>query len=412
MDKTARVLETLTKNTVHIETVEDLKKKLALARPLVVKAGFDPTAPDLHLGHTVLLKKMKEFQDLGHRVVFVVGDFTAMIGDPSGKNEARKPLTKREILKNAETYKEQVFKVLDPERTEIRFNSEWLGALGTEGLIRLCAKYTVSRMLERDDFKKRIHECVPLYIHELLYPLLQAFDSVALSADVELGGSDQLFNLLVGRAIQKDYGQEPQVVMTVPLLEGTDAKVVDGRLVGAKMSKSLGNYVGVAEPPLTQFLKLMAISDDLMWRYLEVVLGWDKGRIEEEKDACMKGVRHPRDVKEQMAFQIIKWFHGEEHARKAVEEGNRWLKERVREEGILECVVRAPEEGVSLFYALREAGLLKSTSEARRKAEEGAIYLDGHRVGADEIRILMPGHVHTVRIGRKILARIRVLEQS
>lgn len=409
MEQADKALEILLRNTVHIETVEDLKRKIALGRPLVIKAGFDPTAPDLHLGHTVLLNKMKDFQDLGHRVVFVVGDFTAMIGDPSGRNEARRPLSKDEILKNAETYKEQVFKVLDAGRTEIRFNSEWLGALGAEGVIRLCAKYTVSRMLERDDFKKRFHEGIPLFIHELLYPLLQAYDSVALKADVELGGSDQLFNLLVGRAIQKDYGQEPQVVMTVPLLEGTDAKMVDGRLVGVKMSKSLGNYVGVAESPLTQFLKLMAISDDLMWRYLEVLLGWDKGEIEKVKDACARGEKNPRDVKERMAFEIVKRFHGEEGALRAVEEGNRWLRGRVREEGVQECVVSAPKDGIMLFLALKEAGLVKSTSEARRKAEEGAIYLDGEKVQGEEVRKLLPGDVHTVRVGRKILARIKVV---
>jgi tyrosyl-tRNA synthetase len=248
-----------------------------------------------------------------------------------------------------------------------------------------------------------------LFIHELLYPLLQAYDSVALKADVELGGSDQLFNLLVGRAIQKDYGQEPQVVMTVPLLEGTDARVVDGRLVGAKMSKSLGNYVGVAESPLTQFLKLMAISDDLMWRYLEVLLGWDKGEIEKVKDACARGEKNPRDVKEKMAFEIVKRFHGEEGALRAVEEGNRWLRERVRDEGVQECVVSAPKDGIMLFLALKEAGLVKSTSEARRKAEEGAIYLDGEKVQGEEVRKLLPGDVHTVRVGRKILARIKVV---
>ena len=270
------------------ETPAELGKKLQRSRetgkPLVVKAGFDPTAADLHLGHTVLLNRMRRFQELGHQVVFVVGDFTAMIGDPTGRNETRKPLTPEQIRGNAETYTAQVYKVLDPARTIVRFNSEWLRPLGAEGLIRLAAKYTVSRMLERDDFKKRFASETPIGVHEFLYPLLQAYDSVALNADVELGGSDQLFNLLVGRVLQRDAGQEPQVVLTMPLLEGTDAKVVDGVLTGAKMSKSLNNYIGVNEEPATQFLKVMAISDDLMWRYLDLLSAKSSAEVADLKE--------------------------------------------------------------------------------------------------------------------------------
>lgn len=403
------IIQKLCRNVVHVETLHDLRERLARKRVLTVKAGFDPTAPDLHLGHTVLLRKMREFQELGHRVVFVVGDFTALIGDPTGRNEARKPLTTEEVRANAATYQAQVFKVLDAARTEVRFNSEWLAGLGTEGLVRLAARYTVSRMLERDDFKKRFKEESPIGIHELLYPLLQAYDSVALEADVELGGSDQLFNLLVGRAIQRDYGQEPQIVMTLPLLEGTDAKLVDGRLVGAKMSKSYGNYIGITEPPLTQFLKLMAISDDLMWRYYEVLTDHDPAWLEERKKACAAGLEHPRDLKQALAFEIISRFHGEETAKKACEEGNRWLRERaVNVDEVAEATLFAPPEGALFFQGLRDVGLAQSTSEARRKVAEGAVYLDEERVGPDPPR-LMPGRTYLVRFGRKRVMRVRVL---
>jgi len=407
MDVSA-TLERLCRNAVHIETRGDLASKLARKPRLVVKAGFDPTAPDLHLGHTVLLNKMREFQELGHRVVFVVGDFTALIGDPTGRNEARRPMSHEEIRSNAQTYQRQVFRVLDPAATEIRYNSEWLAALGTEGVIRLAAKYTVSRMLERDDFKKRFREEAPIAIHEFLYPLLQAYDSVALDADVELGGSDQLFNLLVGRAIQRDYGQEPQVVLTVPLLEGTDARMVGGRLCGAKMSKSLGNYIGITEPPRVQFLKIMGISDDAMWRYYEVLTDRGAEWIAERRLACREGRENPRDWKQALAVELIARFHGREEAEHAAEEGNRWLREReIAREDIPQMTLQAPPDGVLLLQALRDLGIAASTSEARRKVAEGAVWLDGERV-TEAPAPLEPGREYVVRYGRKKVVRIRV----
>lgn len=406
-------IEELLIGTVKCETAGDLHRKLARSRstgtPLVIKAGFDPTAADLHLGHTVLLTKMRRFQELGHQVVFVVGDFTALIGDPTGRNEARKPLTAEQIQANAETYTAQVFKVLDPAKTVVRHNSEWLRPLGAEGLIRLAAKYTVSRMLERDDFKKRFAAETPISVHEFLYPLLQAYDSVALKADVELGGSDQLFNLLVGRSLQRDYGQEPQVVLTMPLLEGTDAKVVDGVLTGAKMSKSLGNYVGVTEEPTTQFLKIMAVSDDLMWRYFELLSTRTSVEVSEVRARCKAHAMNPRDVKESLALEIVARFHGAEAAEAAKAAANRWLREKSVAE-LAEKSVEAPAEGLSLAVALREAGMAASSGEARRKIGEGAVWMDDSRVVADVL--LMPGEVRTIRYGKKVAARITVVAKA
>jgi len=399
------------RGTIHCETPKELEEKLrrcrAGGRPLVIKAGFDPTAPDLHLGHTVLLNKMRTFQELGHRVVFVVGDFTARIGDPTGRNEARPPLTPEEIDRNAETYAAQVFRVLDPGRTEIRRNSEWLQPLGAEGLIRLAARYTVSRMLERDDFHRRFHGGLPIGIHEFLYPLLQGQDSVALQADVELGGTDQLFNLLVGRSLQRDSGQEPQVVLTLPLLEGTDARMVDGVLNGSKMSKSQGNYIGVTEPPTTQFLKVMSISDDLMWRWFDLLSRRPPEEVALWKEECRAHRRNPREVKEMLAEELVGRFHGPEEARRAREEGNRWLRDKSLEE-IPEVVLTAPGTGIPLVVALRQAGVAVSSSEARRRLAEGAIHLDGQRVQEDVP--LMPGETREVRYGRKVAVRIRVVE--
>jgi tyrosyl-tRNA synthetase len=393
--------------SVHCETRDDLQRKLATGRPLVVKAGFDPTAPDLHLGHTVLLNRMRRFQDLGHQVVFIVGDFTALIGDPTGRNEVRKPLSSEQIQANARTYTEQVYKVLDRERTIVRFNSEWLAPLGTEGLIKLAAKYTVSRMLERDDFKKRFHAQAPISVHELLYPLLQAYDSVAIRADIELGGSDQLFNLLVGRAIQKDYGVEPQVVLTMPLLEGTEARVVDGVLTGSKMSKSLGNYIGVSEPPTDQFLKVMRVSDDLMWRYFELLSRRPPAEVRALRDACVTKKLNPRDAKESLAVELVARFHGAEAAEAAREAGNRWLRERaVDQEAVEERTLEAPAEGLLLAAAIRDLGLA-SASEARRKIGEGAVYVDDERA-SDPTAKLEPGRTCLVRYGRKKVVRVSV----
>ena len=312
----------ITRGTVDLHVAEELKKKLQRAydtgKPLQIKAGFDPNRPDLHLGHSLLLTRMRRFQEFGHEVVFLIGDFTAMIGDPTGKSATRPPLTRDEVLVNAETYKQQVFKVLDPATTVVRFNSEWLDALGAEGLIRLASRYTVARMLERDDFKKRFGDQRPIAIHEFLYPLLQGYDSVALKSDVELGSTDQLFNLLVGRQLMKEYGLEPQVIMTGPILEGLDAKRVDGKITGEKMSKSLDNYVGINEPPEQIFGKLMSITDDLMWRYYELLSSKPLRELEELKRAVAEGREHPKAAKVAFAREITARFHGEDAAARAV----------------------------------------------------------------------------------------------
>ena len=401
-------LSLLLAGCVACETRDDLTRKLALGRPLVVKAGFDPTAPDLHLGHTVVLNKMRRFQELGHQVVFIVGDFTALIGDPTGRNEARKPLSSEQIRENAKTYTAQVFKVLDPAKTVVRCNSEWLAPLGAEGLIRLAARYTVSRMLERDDFKKRYQAQIPISVHEFLYPLLQAYDSVAVKADVELGGSDQLFNLLVGRAIQKDYGQESQVVLTMPLLEGTDARVVDGVLTGHKMSKSLGNYIGVTEPPTEQFLKVMRISDDLMWRYYLLLSAKTPVEVQALRDACSLKQANPRDVKEGLAVEIVSRFHGDAAGADAREAGNRWLRERTVDEADVEKrEVAAPPGGLTVAALIRDLGLA-SASEARRKLVEGAVYVDDEKAGTDRAP-LQSGTTCLIRYGRKKLIRVKVV---
>lgn len=403
-------LQEILRGTVQCETPKELEEKLRRCRsggrPLVVKAGFDPTAPDLHLGHTVLLNKMRTFQELGHRVVFVVGDFTARIGDPTGRNEARPPLSPEEIDRNAATYASQVFRVLDPARTEIRRNGEWLQPLGAEGIIRLAARYTVSRMLERDDFRRRFQGGLPIGVHEFLYPLLQGQDSVALQADVELGGTDQLFNLLVGRSLQRDAGQEPQVVITLPLLEGTDARLVDGVLTGNKMSKSQGNFIGVTEPPMTQFLKVMAISDDLMWRWYDLLSRRPVEEIARWREECRSHRRNPREVKEALAEELVARFHGPEEARRAREEGNRWLREKTLGE-VPEVTVTSPATGIPLVVALRQAGVAASSGEARRRLAEGAIHLDGQRVLEDVL--LSPGETREVRYGRKVVVRIRVV---
>lgn len=399
-----KTIDALTRTTIDLKSRDELEKKLALGRPLVIKAGFDPTAPDLHLGHTVVLNKMREFQKLGHRSVFVVGDFTAMIGDPTGRNVTRKPLSREDIKKNAETYKNQVFKLLDPVKTEIRFNSEWLDKLGADGIIRLAARYTVTRMMERDDFKKRFNNNMSISVHEFLYPLLQAYDSVALKADVELGGSDQLFNLLLGRTIQKQYGQEPQVVMTMPLLEGTDAKLKHGKITGAKMSKSLGNYVGVDEPPVQQFLKLMSISDELMWRYYELLSERSTNEIAKIKAGCESGRKNPRDAKSALAAEIVQRFHGVDAAAKAVVEGNDWLKNRrVNRDEMQQNTVNA---GISMAAMLKEIGFVPSNSEARRKIKEGAVYVDGQRIL--DIQYSVNKGTYEIRLGKKHIAKVSV----
>jgi tyrosyl-tRNA synthetase len=374
----------LTKGAVDVVTADSLHAKLALRRPLTVKVGFDPTAPDIHLGHTVLMRKMKGFQDLGHRVIFVIGDFTGMIGDPTGKSKTRPPLSRAEIEANAETYKKQAFKILDPVKTEVRFNSEWLGALGSDGLIRLAATYNVARMLERREFRQRFEAGQPISVHEFLYPLAQAYDSVALNADVELGGTDQLFNLNVGRDIMPAYGLEPQVVLTTPLLEGTDGV--------EKMSKSLGNYVGVTEPPAVMFAKVMSISDELMWRYYTLLTDLSPDEIEAEKAAG-----RPMESKMALGRRIVVDFHGKDAASEAEAE---WR--RVHQQGQAPSELRVVRVGagrVKPHVLLVQAGLAKSNGEAVRLLRQKAVRRDGTPVGAGGDLVLAAGESFVLSVG-------------
>lgn len=388
-------LRYLKKGLAELIREEELRERLAEGRPLRVKAGFDPTAPDLHLGHTVLLRKMKHFQDLGHHVIFLIGDGTGRIGDPTGRNVTRPPMSREEIERNAETYRQQVFKILDPEKTEIRFNSEWLDALTFEDMIRLCARYTVARLLERDDFAKRFREGTPISVHELLYPLAQAYDSVALRADVELGGTDQKFNLLVGREIQKDYGQPPQIVATTPLLEGLDGV--------QKMSKSLGNYVGITEPPEQMFAKLMSISDELMWRYWELLTDRSVEEIQAMRARVERGELHPMQVKMDLARTIVTDFHSAEAAGRAAEEFNRVVRQGEVPSDVetvpLPPDVRAGGE-LRLDKLLARVGLADSVSDAVRKIKAGAVEINGER--CTDLRYPdSAGGVLTIRVGRK-----------
>lgn len=400
-------LDLLLRGAVDVEVKSELTQKLEKSRnegrPLIVKAGFDPTAPDLHLGHSVLLNKMRQFQVLGHRALFLIGDFTARIGDPTGKSSTRPPLSEDEIVANAATYKRQVFKVLDPDKTEVRFNSEWLGRMGFDDVIRLAAKYSVARMIERDDFRKRLAEQRPIQIHELLYPLAQGYDSVALKADVELGGTDQLFNLLVGRDLMRAFDLEPQCILTVPILEGTDAREEDGRVVGPKMSKSLGNYVGLEEDADQQFGKLMSVCDALMWRYYELLWFRSKDEIEELK----KG--HPKDAKVALAKEIVTRFHDAAAAEQAHAHFNEHFgagKRDVIPEDAPTVTLEGDGQAVPLVRALVEAGLVSSNSEARRLINQGALRVDGNRVRELDAA-LEPGS-HAVRAGKTRWARIVV----
>ncbi len=390
----------LRRGTVDIieeeELLKKIKRSLETGRPLRVKAGFDPTAPDLHLGHTVLLRKMRHFQDLGHEVYFLIGDFTAMIGDPSGRSETRPPLTKEQVLENAKTYADQVFKILDPNRTKVVFNSEWMAKFTAEDFIRLCAKYTVARMLEREDFKKRFESGRPIAIHELIYPLIQAYDSVALKADVELGGTDQLFNLLVGRDIQREYGQEPQVIITVPILEGLDGV--------QKMSKSLGNYVGITEPPQEMFGKIMSISDELMWRYYELLTDVPLEEISSWKEAVAQGKINPKELKVRLAKEIVARYHSPEAAEKAAEEFERVFARGGVPEDIPETRVSAGEVWLPRF--LKDQGLVKSTSEGKRLVSQGGLQINGEK-WREENFTFTPGE-YVLRVGKKRFLKVIV----
>jgi tyrosyl-tRNA synthetase len=376
----------------------ELVRKLKRGVPLRVKAGFDPTAPDLHLGHTVLLNKMRQFQQLGHEVTFLIGDFTSLIGDPSGRNVTRPALTPEEIQANARTYESQVFKILDRERTKIDFNSRWLSALSSADIVRLSAHYTVARMLERDDFAKRYKSGVPISIHEFLYPLAQGYDSVAMRADVELGGTDQKFNLLVGRTLQEAYGQEPQVVMTVPLLEGTDGV--------NKMSKSVGNYIGITEDADSMFGKLMSISDELMWRYFEVLSFRPLAEIAALKAAAAQG-RNPRDIKLELAHELVSRFHDAAVAARAQRDFTARVSEKAVPEDLPVRVIHVDGAGLKVANLLKEAGLAASTSEANRKIEEGAVKIDGARV-TDRALTLAAGAEHVFQVGSRRFARLKL----
>lgn len=388
--------ELLTRGVDEILPAEGLQERLAHGKPLRIKAGFDPTAPDLHLGHTVLLTKMRQFQDLGHQVIFLIGDFTGRIGDPTGKNVTRKPLTEGEVRQNAQTYTDQVFRILDPERTEIAFNSSWMGAMAVADLIRLASHYTVARMLERDDFTKRYASGHPIAIHEFLYPLIQGYDSVALRADVELGGTDQKFNLLMGRHLQQVHGQPPQVVMTLPLLEGLDGV--------QKMSKSLGNTVAIKDPPEEMFGKLMSISDDLMWRYYDLLSACDVAEIRRRKDGIAEGA-NPRDVKMALALELVTRFHGAPAALQAQESFVKRFQQGAVPDDMPVHTFAGGSEGQWLPVLMKSAALVGSTSEAMRLIREGAVRIDGERVHDPDLRLTGPGAM-IVQVGRRRFARL------
>jgi tyrosyl-tRNA synthetase len=380
---------------------DELEARLKLGRPLRIKAGFDPTAPDLHIGHTVLLNKMRQFQDLGHQVIFLIGDFTGMIGDPTGKNVTRKPLTREDVLANAQTYAAQVFKVLDRERTEVRFNSEWFGQMGAADMIRLAAQHTVARMLERDDFSKRYAAQQPIAIHEFLYPLVQGYDSVALRADVELGGTDQKFNLLMGRGLQESHGQPPQIVLTMPLLEGLDGV--------QKMSKSLGNTIGIDEPAIDIVTKTMRIGDDLMWRWIELLsfeIGVDEAKALQADIAS--GRRNPRDVKLRLARELAARFHDAAAADNAVAGWNAAVRGEGDTASLPLTDVAVPAEGLRIAALLVAAGLMPSNSEANRKLKERAVRID-NVVVEDPQQVFMPGFEGVLAVGKRNFARVRLV---
>ena len=390
-------IEIIRRGAVDLIDEAELRKKLQSGRKLRVKLGLDPTAPDLHLGHTVVLNKLRHFQDLGHQVQFLIGDFTGMIGDPTGKNQTRPPLSREQILANAQSYRDQVFRILDSEKTQILFNSEWSDKLGAEGIIRLAAKYTVSQLLERDDFSRRFREEKPIAVHELLYPLMQGYDSVAMKADVELGGTDQKFNLLVGRELQRVYGQEPQVILTMPLLEGLDGK--------EKMSKSLGNYVGIAEPAQEIFGKLMSISDELMWRYIELLSFEPLATVRAWKDDVAAGA-NPRDIKACFAKEIVARFHGAGAASGAQAEFKQRFREGLLPENMPDVTIEAPD-GLFIGHLLKQAGLTPSTSEAQRMIDQGGVKLDGERVSDKNLKIAA-GTTVVAQVGKRKFARITI----
>jgi tyrosyl-tRNA synthetase len=392
--------ETISRGAEEIITKEDLLTKLKRScgknKPLRVKAGFDPTAPDIHIGHTVLIEKMRQFQELGHEVVFLIGDFTGMIGDPSGKNETRPPLTKEQVMENASTYREQIFRILSPEKTRIVFNSEWFSEMSAYDIIGLSSKYTVARMLEREDFRKRFEGQTPVSIHEFIYPLVQAYDSVALEADVELGGMDQKFNLLMGRDIQKEYGQNPQSLVLMPLLEGLDGV--------KKMSKSLGNYVGITESSREMFGKIMSITDDLMFRYYELLSHLPLDELAELKCRVRDGEVHPRKAKEDLALEIVERHRGPEEASRARDEFNQIFKDKGLPEKIPEFSYRWDDDDVWIASLLKLSGLTSSTGEARRLIKQGGVRVEGEKIANTEAR-LVPGR-YLLQVGKRKFMKV------
>lgn len=378
---------------------EELRERLQAGRPLRIKAGFDPTAPDLHLGHTVLLNKLRQLQELGHEIIFLIGDFTGRIGDPTGKTATRPPLTEDDIRRNAATYQDQVFRILDPERTRVVFNSTWTSDLGAAGIVQLAARHTVARMLERDDFSKRYTGGKPIAIHEFLYPLIQGHDSVVLKADMELGGTDQKFNLLVGRELQKQYGQPPQVILTMPILEGLDGI--------QKMSKSLGNYIGVQEPPDDMFGKIMSISDELMWRYYELLSWRPMVEVAALRAVAASGERNPRDIKFALGEELVDRFHGPGAGARARQGFIARFQRHQLPDDLPEVVVQSWEDGLPLPNLLKEAALVASTTEARSLLRQGAVRIDGERI-EDPDRRFTSGARHVVQVGKRRVASVRV----
>jgi len=394
-----KTLDELTRGAAEIISSEELQQRLDAGHPLRVKVGFDPTAPDLHLGHTVIINAMRRFQDAGHVAIFLIGDFTGMIGDPTGKNVTRKPLSEADIRANARTYAEQVFKILDRSATEVRFNSEWFGEMSSADMIRLASKYTVARMLERDDFDKRYKSGQPIAVHEFLYPLVQGYDSVALKADIEMGGTDQKFNLLVGRQLQSQAGQKPQVIITWPLLEGTDGI--------QKMSKSLGNYIGITDAPDEMFGKLMSISDELMWRYFELLSFRPSAELEQLKAAVAEG-RNPRDVKFELGVELVDRFHGAGAGPQARETFIVRFRQGEMPEEIAEKTLPAGPDGLGVAAALTACGLTASNSEAFRMIQQGAVKIDGERID-DRGLVLQAGFVGVLQVGKRKFVRLSLV---
>jgi tyrosyl-tRNA synthetase len=394
----AEIVADLLRGAQDVLLEQDLIKKLQEKRPLRIKAGFDPTAPDLHLGHTVLINKLKQFQDHGHEVLFLIGDFTGMIGDPTGKNVTRKPLTRDEVIENAKTYEEQIFKILDPTKTLVMFNSSWMNAMSPADLIQLAAKHTVARMLERDDFSKRYKNGQPIAIHEFLYPLIQGYDSVAMRADVELGGTDQKFNLLVGRQLQEQYGQQPQVVITMPILEGLDGI--------NKMSKSLNNYIGITDTPDDMFGKIMSISDELMWRYFELLSFRPMTEIRQWQEECQLGA-NPRDYKVLLAQEIIERFHSAAAAQKALENFEARFQRGAMPDEIEEKEIKIQGERYGIANILKDAGLTASTSEAIRMINQGGVKIDGEKISDPKLEIAVDTN-HIYQVGKRKFMKVRL----